>query len=63
MNELKMRLQKWLIELYEYRSKQPNNEKRIIVRYIEGKIETLRNVLELIDEIEKKGEDDDVEIH
>lgn len=59
MNELKIRLQKWLIELYKYRNKQPKDERRILVRYIEGKIETLENVLEIIEEIEKDGKENE----
>ena len=55
MNELKIRIQKWLIELYKFKNKQPKDERRIIVRYIEGKIETLENVLEMIEEIENDG--------
>ena len=53
MNELKLRVQKYLIELYKHKGKLPNNEKRIIVRYYDGKIEALENVLEFIEEIER----------
>ena len=55
MSELKMRIQKWLIELYKYKNKLPKDNRRILVRYIEGKIETLENVLEMIEEIENDG--------
>ena len=56
MDELKIRIQKYLIELYKWKNKMPKSEKRIIVRYADGKIEALENVLEFIEEIEKGSE-------
>lgn len=52
MNELKLRIQKRLIDLYRDKDRFPKDARRIIVRCIEGKIEELENVLEMIEEIE-----------
>lgn len=51
MSKLKMSLQQWLIELYKHKEKSRKNQ-RIYLRYIDGKIETLENVLEEIKKIE-----------
>ena len=57
LDELKLRLQTYLIELYKWKQKLPNTEKRIIVRHCDGKIEAIESVLEMIADIRNtKGE-------
>ncbi len=56
MTELKMQIQQWLIELLKHKDETRKN-RQIYIRYLDGKIETLENVLEMIKEIESKGGD------
>lgn len=53
MTELKMQIQQWLIELLKHKDQSRKN-RHIYIRYLEGKIEVLENVLEMIKEIEQK---------
>ena len=54
MSKLKMDLQQWLIELLKHKDQSRKN-RHIYIRYLEGKIEVLENVLEMINEIEQKN--------
>ncbi len=51
MSKLKLTLQQWLIELYKHKD-QIRKNRTIYVRYLEGKIEVLENVLEEIKKFE-----------
>lgn len=63
MSKLKMDLQQWLIELLKHKDQSRKN-RHIYIRYLEGKIEVLENVLERIKEFETRTAyciDDEVE--
>lgn len=52
MNEIKDFVQSRLIELYKFR-KEVNHSRTVMLRYVDGKIEALTDVLEYIKEQEK----------
>lgn len=63
MSKLKLKLQQWLIELYKHKDEVRKN-RTVYIHYLDGKIETLENVLEEIKKIETETAyciDDEVE--